>query len=137
MIELGLKHEIKVGVRGTLTFDFSGGTFLNSKQMYFMDFKHFLGNKTPFSTTDPVGSFRQLDYYANSTADKYFAANVHYHFRKFMVTRVPIIRLTGIRENIFVNYLATPSSKNYAEFGYGIDGILRIFRLEASAAFQD
>jgi hypothetical protein len=54
-----------------------------------------------------------------------------------MVTRVPIVRLTGIRENIFVNYLATPSSRNYTEVGYGIDGILRLFRLEASAAFQD
>jgi hypothetical protein len=42
----------------------------------------------------------------------------------------------GIRENIFVNYLATPSSRNYAELGYSIDGILRIFRLEAAASFS-
>jgi len=48
-----------------------------------------------------------------------------------------LIRVTGITENIFVNYLAAPTSKNYTEVGYGIDGILRIFRLEAAAAFQD
>jgi hypothetical protein len=136
-MELGVKHEVKVGVRGTLTFNLIGGLFLNSSSMYFIDFKHFLGNKTPFSTTDPVGSFRALDYYYNSTSDKYFVGNVHYHFRKFMVTRIPLVRLTGIRENIFVNYLATPSSQNYTELGYGIDGILRVFRLEAAAAFQD
>jgi hypothetical protein len=136
-IELGLKHEIKIGVRGNLSFALRGGMFLNSEKMYFMDYKHFLGNRTPFSTTDPVGSFRLLDYYKNSTADKYFAGNVHYHFRKFLVTTIPLVRLTGIRENIFVNYLATPTSRNYTEVGYGIDGILRLFRLEVAAAFQD
>lgn len=136
-IELGLKHDIKIGVRGDLTFALRGGMFLNSSSMYFMDYKHFLGNRTPFSTTDPVGSFRLLDYYNFSTSDKYFAGNVHYHFRKFMVTRIPVVRLTGIRENIFVNYLATHASRNYTEVGYGIDGILRLFRLEVAAAFRD
>jgi hypothetical protein len=78
-----------------------------------------------------------LDYYRYSTSDKYFTANVHYHFRKFLVTNITWVRLLGITENIFVNYLATPTSKNYTEVGYGIDGILRIFRLEAAAAFSD
>jgi hypothetical protein len=102
-----------------------------------MDYKHFLGNQTPFSTADPVGSFRLLDYYTFSTADKYFVGNVHYQFRKFLATTIPLVRMTGIRENIFINYLATPTSKNYTEVGYSIDGILRFFRLEAAAAFRD
>ncbi|HYD91055.1 MAG TPA: DUF5686 family protein, partial [Flavobacterium sp.] len=88
-------------------------------------------------TTDPVGSFRLLDYYMFSTSDRYATANVHYQFRKFLVTTIPYVRLAGIRENIFVNYLATPTSENYTEVGYSIDGILRIFRLEAAAAFRD
>lgn len=136
-IELGLKHEFKVGVKGNVDFWLRGGMFLSSDKMYFMDYKHFLGNQTPFSTNDPVGSFRLLDYYRFSTADKYFSANAHYQFRKFLVTTIPVVRLAGIRENVFVNYLATPTSKNYTELGYSIDGILRIFRLEAAAAFRD
>jgi hypothetical protein len=136
-LELGMKHKFDVGVRGTLDLSFQGGLFLNNDKMYFMDYKHFLGNRTPFATSDPVGSFRLLDYYQHSTADKYFTANVHYHFRKFLVTAFPLVRMTGIRENVFVNYLASPTSKNYTEIGYSIDGILRIFRLEAAAAFQN
>jgi hypothetical protein len=134
-IELGVKHEVKIGVRGNLDFDLNAGSFLNTKKMYFMDYKHFLGNRTPFSTTDPVGSFRLLDYYAYSTNNKYFSANVHYHFRRFLLTSLAYVRLAGIRENIFLNYLATPTSKNYTEVGYSIDGILRLFRLEAAASF--
>lgn len=136
-VELGIRHDFNIGVRGNLTYALRGGLFLNNNQLYFMDYKHFLGNRTPFSTTDPVGSFRLLDYYAYSTSDRYFAGNVHYHFRKFLVTTIPLVRLAGIRENVFVNYLATPTSRNYTEVGYGIDGILRLFRLEVTAAFRD
>ncbi len=136
-IELGVKHGFNVGVRGKIDFALLGGAFLNTNKMYFMDYKHFLGNLTPFSTSDPVGSYRLMDYYLYSTADKYFSANVHYQFRKFLFTTIPLVRLTGIRENVFVNYLATPTSKNYTEVGYSIDGILRIFRLEVAAAFRD
>jgi hypothetical protein len=45
--------------------------------------------------------------------------------------------MLGIRENVFINYLATPTSKNYTELGYSIDGILRLFRLEGIVAFRD
>ncbi|HRW98818.1 MAG TPA: DUF5686 family protein, partial [Cyclobacteriaceae bacterium] len=113
------------------------GKFVNNRKMYFMDYAHFLGNQTPIITTDPVGSFRLLDYYIYSTRDKYFTANIHYHFRKFLVTQIPIIRLTGITENVFVNYLATPLSADYTEIGYSLDGILRIFRLECAVSFSN
>ncbi len=136
-IELGVKHGFRMGAKGSLDFWLRGGTFFNNERMYFMDYQHFLGNETPFSTTDPVGSFRLLDYYRYSTADRYFSANVHYQFRKFIVTTIPVVRLAGIRENVFVNYLATPTSKNYTELGYSINGILRFFRLESAAAFRD
>ena len=136
-LELGVKYGFNVGVRGKMDIALRGGAFFNDDKLYFMDYKHFLGNLTPFSTSDPVGSYRLMDYYLYSTADKYFAANVHYQFRKFLVTTIPVVRLTGIRENIFVNYLATPTSSNYTEVGYSIDGIFRFFRLEVAAAFQD
>ena len=136
-LELGVKHEFRIGVRGNIDLWLRGGMFLNSDRLYFMDYKHFLGNQTPFSTTDPVGSFRLLDYYRFSTDDRYFSVNAHYQFRKFIVTTIPVVRLAGIRENVFVNYLATPSSRNYTEVGYTIDGILRFFRLEFAAAFRD
>lgn len=136
-LELGVKHEFKLGARGTIDFWLRGGGFLNNDRMYFMDYKHFAGNQTPFSTSDPVGSFRLLDYYRFSTNDRYFSANVHYKFRKLLVTTIPVVRLAGIRENVFLNYLTTPASRNYTEIGYSIDGILRIFRLEGAAAFRE
>ncbi len=136
-LELGTKYQLKFGIRGTLDINVKAGTFFSNSKMFFMDYKHFLGNKTPVVTTDPVGSFRLLDYYAYSTQDKYLSANVHYHWRKFLVTRIAYVRLAGVTENIFINYLSSPTSQNYTEVGYGLDGILRVFRLEAATSFQN
>jgi hypothetical protein len=136
-MEMGVRYGFDVTARGQIDFALLGGVFLNRDKMYFMDFKHFLGNQTPFITNDPVSSFRLLDYYSHSTSDKYFVANVHYRFRKFLVTTIPYVRLAGIREVIFLNYLKTPTSRNYTELGYSIDGILRMFRLEAAASFEN
>ncbi|MCK6618068.1 MAG: DUF5686 and carboxypeptidase regulatory-like domain-containing protein [Cyclobacteriaceae bacterium] len=136
-IEIGGRHEFGIGVRGRMHLALRGGAFINTDSLAFMDFKHFLGNRTPLATTDPIGSFRLLDYYLHSTADKYLIANMHYQFRRFLVSSIYEVRMLGIRENIFVNYLATPTSKNYTELGYGINGILRFFRIEATVAFQD
>ncbi len=137
LLELGARHTVRLGVRGKLDVALKGGKFLTNNKMFFMDYAHFMGNQTPFVTTDPVGSFRLLDYYRFSTNDRYFVGNVHYHFRKFLVTQFPLIRLTGITENIFFNYLTVPSSPNFMELGYSLDGILRIFRLEGAVSFFD
>jgi hypothetical protein len=136
-LELGFKHSAKLGARGRLDVNLQGGIFTNTNALYFMDYKHFLGNRTPFTTSDPVRSFRLLDYYKFSTADQYFVGNAHYQFRRFLVTSIPFVRLMGIREDVFVNYLATPFSRNYTEVGYTIDGILRFLRLEAAASFEN
>ncbi|HYC83672.1 MAG TPA: DUF5686 family protein [Chryseosolibacter sp.] len=137
LLEAGVRHGFDVGARGTVDVNITAGKFLNDRQLYFMDFKHFLGNRTPFITNDPIGSFRLLDYYRYSTADRYIVGNIHYQFRKFLITTLPTVRLAGIRENLFANYVKTPTSPHYAEFGYSIDGILRVFRLEGAVSFED
>ena len=136
-LELGFQHEFKVGYRGKMDVKVNAGTFFNQENMQFPDYKHFLGNQTIFSTTDPVGSFRLLDYYTYSTNDAYANAHVHYQFRKFLVSQIFEVQMLGIKENIFVNYLNTDFSQNYFEVGYGIDNIARIFRLEFISSFQD
>jgi ribosomal protein L19 len=136
-LETGFNHNFKIGVRGKLGFDITAGKFLNSKNLYFMDFSHFMGNETPLLLNNPVGSYRLLSYYQYSTADQFFSGITHYQFRKFLFTQLPLLRMTGVKEIVFLSYLATPYSNNYFEVGYGIDNLFRVLRLEAAAAFQD
>jgi len=137
LLDLGVRYGVKMGIRGRLDANVHAGTFLNNRSLYFMDYKHFQGNRTSFITSDPDGSFRLLDYYSNSTSDKYVSAILHYHFRKLLLSRIPKLRMLGVQENIFGAVLTTPGSGTYTEVGYSIDGILRIFRIEGAAAFRN
>ncbi|MCB9300178.1 MAG: carboxypeptidase-like regulatory domain-containing protein [Lewinellaceae bacterium] len=136
-LELGVKHKFRPGARGTVDFKVEAGMFLNDNYIGFADYRHFMGNRISFVTADPVESFRLLPYYDYSTKDKFAAAYVHYQFRKLLFTQIPEVWLLGIKENVFVNYLATPTSKNYTEVGYSIDNIFRFLRVEAAVSFQD
>lgn len=136
-IELGVRHQVRFGIRGQLDVAVRGGSFLNDRALFFMDYKHFMGNRTPVVTTDPVTSFRLLDYYRFSTSRNYLTGHAHYNIRKFLAGRIPRARQLGITESLFMNYLATPRAQNYTEAGYALEGLFRLFRLEAVAAFID
>ena len=135
--EVGYRHSFRVGYRGRLEYRMDAGAFLNAHSVYFPDYKHFPGNRTFLMVFNGPGSFRLLDYYRYSTMEKFFTATADYYFRKFLLSRIPKLRLFGVRENVFGAYLTTPYAGNYFEAGYGIDGILRVFRIEGAAGFQN
>ena len=135
-IDLGYKHVFNWGVRGQISMQMNAGTFINPKNLGIVEFKHFPTNPTFITRLDPVKSFRLLNPYALSTQQTYLESHVHYQFRKFLLTQMPLVRLTGIRENVYINSLETASSEHYFELGYGINYIFRLFRLEVVTAYQ-
>lgn len=137
LVEVGVRHSFEWGIRAKLDVRLNAGKFLNRQSLYFPDFKHFPGNQTLFVTQDPVENFRLLDYYYYSTNDQYVTAYVHNQWRKLLLTQLVPLRMQGIKENLFVNYLGSPNSNHYTEVGYGLDYVLRVFRLEAIAAFEN
>ena len=137
LLEFTYRHKIPVGVRGILDLRVNAGAFLNDEYIGFADFKHFPGNELIFTASDPVASFRMLPFYQNSTQQEFVAAHAHYQFRKFLFTQIWEVQMLGIRENVFTNYLYTPTSEQYFEVGYGIDNIFRVLRLELVTSFRD
>ncbi len=136
-LEIGAKHQFDIGARGRLFANVYAGSFLNNRQTYFMDFQHFAGNRIFLQESDPVGSYRLLDYYLYSTEQSYFASHLYYQLRKFLLTQIFEVRMLGLKENFFVNYLKTEASPHYTELGYSLDNIFRFFRVEAVASFND
>lgn len=137
LLEVGLKHDVRFGASGKLDFNVTVGSFLNNDQVYFQDFKHFGGNRTIFSNFGPASNYRFMDYYKYSTNSNFVSGIAHYQFRKFLLTQLPMLRYSGVRENIFVNYLKTENSPHYTEIGYSLDNLFRIFRLELGVAFEN
>ncbi|QJW89097.1 carboxypeptidase-like regulatory domain-containing protein [Spirosoma taeanense] len=136
-----LSHSFETGIRSRLNYQLSAGAFLNDRKLYFPDFRHFAGNQFFFQQGDVVSSFRLLPYYQYSTGKRFAEGHVLAEFRKFVITQFTLVRLIGLKENLFVHYLATPTSRNYTELGYGLDGlipqVLPFFRVEVISQWQD
>lgn len=140
-LQVGISHSFETGIRSRLNYNLGAGAFLNDRKLYFPDFKHFAGNEFFFQQGDVVSGFRLLPYYQYSTGKRFAEAHVLAEFRKFLITQLTLVRLTGLKENVFVHYLHTPSSKNYTEVGYGLDGlipqVLPFFRVEVISQWQN
>ncbi|GAB4050656.1 DUF5686 and carboxypeptidase regulatory-like domain-containing protein [Spirosoma litoris] len=136
-----ISHSFETGIRSKLNYQLSAGTFLNDRKVYFPDFKHFAGNEFFLQQGDVVSTYRLLPYYQYSTGRHFAEAHVLAEFRKFFITQLTLVRLIGLKENLFVHYLYTPASKNYTEVGYGLDGlipqVLPFFRVEVISQWQD
>jgi hypothetical protein len=136
-VEANIQHFFNFGVSGKLDFNITGGAFLNNNRVYFQDFKHFGGNRTIFANMGVASNYRFLDYYKYSSQSNYVSGIVHYQFRKFLLTQLPMLRFSGVRENLFFNYLKTENSPHYWEVGYSLDNLFRIFRVEMGAGFEN
>ncbi|GAB3336879.1 DUF5686 and carboxypeptidase regulatory-like domain-containing protein [Larkinella ripae] len=140
-LQAGLSHSFETGIRSRLSYNLSAGAFLNDKAVFFPDFKHFQGNEFFLQQGDPTAIFRMLPYYQYSTGKRFFEGHVLMEYRKFLITQLTLVRLTGLKENLFVHYLATPQSRNYTEVGYALDGLIPgifpFFRVEVISQWQD
>jgi hypothetical protein len=150
-IELGIMHNFPIGLNTTFNYIAQAGTFLSIKQLTFADFKHFNGNNNMIpigqmlTTHRLVGFYdnyiwgaskKLIDHYQYSTDGSYIDIMTMWGFRKLALSQLPFVRRKGIREELFTNFLYTGNQgTRILEFGYGIDGILRIFRVEACWAF--
>lgn len=140
LMELKIRQDIKTGVLSELHYAASVGTFLNNRNTYLMDYKHFMGNETFVQYGDAFTSFRALPYYRYSTSERFLEAHVVNESRRLLLTRIPLVRLAGLKENLMVHYLLTPTLPHYAEVGYGLDGLIPkfpFFRVEGVAVFQN
>ncbi|MCE7066349.1 DUF5686 and carboxypeptidase regulatory-like domain-containing protein [Dyadobacter sp. CY326] len=134
--QIGIQHGFETGVRSKLSYKLAAGQF-RGDSVAFPDYQHFAGNRFFFQMGDPVSTFRMLDYYRYSTSKHFFEAHVLSEFRKFLLTQITWFRVLGIKENFMLHYLATPTSNNYAELGYGLDvGIRFPFRVEVVNSFE-
>ena len=146
-IELGITHNFPLSINTNFNYIAQVGTFISANNMTFADFKHFNGNNNMISIGDALTTHRLVGFYDNyvwgaskKLIDQYFySTNGSYidimtmvGLRKFALTQLLPIRRLGIREEFFANYLYTAKNNVHnIEFGYGIDGIARILRVEA------
>lgn len=137
LAKIEIKYRFDLNLFGKVAVRTEAGKFLSNKNMDFMDYAHFMGNQTVFTRFAQMQGYSIAPYYDYSTNDQYVSTWVNYEFRQFLLTNIRALRLTGVKENININHIITPTVKNYVEVGYSIDNLFRFFRIDVTGAFLD
>ena len=125
-IALGVEGNIKVGTLGEGNFNLEVGDFLSRDSLSFVDFTHFQGNRTTYTTYEE-GTFQLLDYYSLSTAGAYFRSHYTHTFQAIKNRFIPMIE---------GNYLRA-SDSNYVELGVGMQRTSKPFRISFYNSWLD
>ena len=140
--ELSLDQTIRLGYWGKFSFDFHGGTFLNKKEMNFIDYKHFNGNQTLFlknginaASNANFNYFNALNYYDFSTNDSYLELHVQHRFLGVLLNKIPLIKRLNFSELVGINAVYTSNNRKYQEIYFGIENI-KALRIDFVAPYQ-
>ena len=119
-VELEVQQErINVGLLGYSSFSLSAGKFINQRELYFPDYKHFAGNLT-LVFNPGLKTFHFLDYYAYSTDNQFFEAHYEQNFTGFFIRKIPLLRKLKLDEIVGISFLSQPIRGNYTEFYVGL-----------------
>ncbi|MFN6037859.1 MAG: DUF5686 and carboxypeptidase regulatory-like domain-containing protein [Bacteroidota bacterium] len=104
---------------GKSQFIVNTGKFFNGKNMNFMDYKHFNGNQTIFSSF-ALDRFQLLDYYRYSTNDWFIEAWYEHNLSGLLASKIPIIKKVQLEEFLGFRYCRAPLLKDYYELSFGL-----------------
>jgi hypothetical protein len=121
-ISIGLRQKLEPGLMQEFSYMIRGGAFVNRKSIFFPDFRHFTTVEIPVTISSISGqSFNLLEYYRFSTSDKYAEAHLSYTTPFLVLKLLPFFSNRMFwQEGLQLNYLYTPTIKNYTELGYTI-----------------
>jgi len=135
-LELSVSQRKSIRKIGTLRYNATAGSFLNTNKVYFADYKHF-GTNSPFIISASEGNiFRLMDYYENSTINNYFELHASLNNDRIILKRLPVLNKTLMNETLYFNYLSVSGNKQYYEFGYGLNQIFLMFNAEIFVGFK-
>jgi hypothetical protein len=130
VLNASVYDDVKLGLFGKFSYRLKSGRFLTAKKLYFMDFKHVMGNQTIVNTSDYLSSFRLLPYYIYS-ADKWFVeAHAEHHFNGFIINKIPLIKKLNVQEVVGAHFLSNNKVNYYYEINFGIEKIFKILRFD-------
>jgi hypothetical protein len=151
-VELSYLHNIEVNPWIKMGLLINAGTFIGNKPSYFIDFKHYNGSLNLIQAGEMLASERLVGYYqnftsgtnqrlnvnhyANSTAGTYVEALSFFQFSNLWLKPLLGMKKLYVKEVLIANanYVQNQNLM-YNELGYGLDGVFKIFRLEAIANF--
>jgi Family of unknown function (DUF5686)/CarboxypepD_reg-like domain len=126
------QDRLNLGIYGYSSYFISGGTFFNTRNLYYPDYMQFRGGESLFFNAT-VGSFHFLNYYTYSTDKTYFEAHLEHNFAGYFLSHIPFLSRLNLEEIIGGSYLNQGTLPQYSEFYFGLKRA--VLRLDYGFAF--
>ncbi|WP_275315039.1 DUF5686 and carboxypeptidase regulatory-like domain-containing protein [Tenacibaculum bernardetii] len=119
-----ITQNISLGNWGNFKYKAKGGIFLEKKDIEFIDYAHFNGNRLLIAPNDNyLNNFYMLPYYQLSTNDKYGELHGEYNFKGALLSKVPLINKLNFHLVTGAKALFTAGNKPYSEYSVGLDNV--------------
>lgn len=140
LVELRVRDEIKLNSFGNAEFKILAGTFLQKKDLRFIEHKFFRQSDISFFS-DPTNTLQLLDTSLN-TNNSYLQFNFIHHFNGFFLNKIWLINKLKLEETIGGGMLYIPDANfSQVEFFVGLERKCRIkktiFKLGLYACSQE
>jgi hypothetical protein len=133
--EVGLSHNKNLKLLGEFKYKIGAGGFLNNKQVYVQDYKHFNGNITWWAS-EYLNSFQLASLYQYSNKNNFYTfGHVQHHFNGLLTNKIPL--LNKLKWNLVVasNAFYVSKTNNYVEVSAGLENILKVLRVDFVTAY--
>lgn len=129
LARISVSDNLKLGLFGNLDYYAGAGYFVNARKLYFMDYKHFDGNQTLF-TSRYSRSFFMLPYYQYSSNEWYFQGQAEHHFNGFILNKIPLLKRLPVQEVVGGRVLMNEKVSSYYEVNFGLENIFKVLRVD-------
>ena len=122
---------------GLLKYKIGLGGFLNSSKVFIQDYQHFNGNQST-AASEYVNSFQLAKHYANSTTASFYSfGHAEHHFNGLVTNKIPLFKRLNWNLVAGSNAFYVNQNSNYIEVFAGLENILKIFRVDIVAAYEN
>lgn len=133
-MELTIQHEkLNLGLWGYGSYSISAGKFFNVKNVYYPEWKHFIGNMA-LVFNPGLKSFHLLDFYTYSTNESFIEGHFEHNFNMRLSNKIPLIRKLKMEEVLGGAYLYQPQKTQYYEIYAGLRRLM--FRVDYAFSFN-
>jgi Family of unknown function (DUF5686)/CarboxypepD_reg-like domain len=135
--KFSVRDDKDLRLAGLFKYHVGAGGFLNSKKVFIQDYQHFNGNRS-VAASEYMSSFQLASFYANSTtASAFYYGHAEHHFNGLITNKIPLFKRLNWNLVAGSNAFYVNSNNNHVEVFAGLENILKIFRVDFVAAFEN
>jgi hypothetical protein len=124
-------------LKGSLSYRFGVGGFLNSKAVQVQDLQHFNGNQLLLAAPY-LNSFQLAPYYANSTSAAFYTiGHIEHHFNGLLTNKIPLFNRLKWHAVAGANAFYVDKNSNYIEAFVGVENIFKVLRVDFVTAYRN